>query len=88
MDNYLERKKASKPEPVQIPQCQTYHVLASKGILYAIITAVLWGMLAIALKVSLSELTPADITWFRFFLAFIGTVCCIIISENRLTCEY
>jgi drug/metabolite transporter (DMT)-like permease len=41
-----------------------------RGILYAIITAILWGTLAIALKVSLSDLTPADITWFRFFMAF------------------
>jgi drug/metabolite transporter (DMT)-like permease len=41
-----------------------------KGILYAVITAVLFGVLAIALKFSLSELTPADITWFRFVLAF------------------
>jgi len=44
---------------------------AYKGILYAIITAVLWGTLAIVLKVSLSDLTPADITWFRFLLAFL-----------------
>jgi len=43
----------------------------SRGIFYAIITAVLWGVLAIALKVSLSDLTPADITWFRFVTAFI-----------------
>jgi drug/metabolite transporter (DMT)-like permease len=42
-----------------------------KGILYAIITAILWGVLAIVLKVSLSRLTPADITWFRFALAFV-----------------
>jgi drug/metabolite transporter (DMT)-like permease len=42
-----------------------------KGILYAIICAILWGVLAIALKVSLDELSPADITWFRFFLAFV-----------------
>jgi drug/metabolite transporter (DMT)-like permease len=45
---------------------------AYKGILYAIITAILWGTLAIVLKVSLSGLTPADITWFRFFLAFMA----------------
>ena len=44
---------------------QTY-----KGILYAVITAVLWGVLAIALKFSLTGLTPVDITWFRFVLAF------------------
>jgi drug/metabolite transporter (DMT)-like permease len=44
---------------------------AYKGIVYAVITAALWGVLAIALKISLSGLTPADITWFRFFLAFL-----------------
>jgi len=44
---------------------------AYKGILYAVITAALWSVLAIVMKVSLSELTPADITWFRFLLAFI-----------------
>jgi drug/metabolite transporter (DMT)-like permease len=42
-----------------------------KGILYAIITAILWGVLAIVLKISLNSLTPVDITWFRFFLAFV-----------------
>jgi drug/metabolite transporter (DMT)-like permease len=42
-----------------------------KGILYAIITAVLWSVLAIVMKVSLKGLTPADITWFRFVLAFV-----------------
>lgn len=43
-----------------------------RGIFYAIIVALLWGVLAIVLKVSLNELTPTDITWFRFFLAFVG----------------
>jgi drug/metabolite transporter (DMT)-like permease len=42
-----------------------------KGTLYAVITAVLWSVLAIVMKVSLTDLTPADITWFRFLLAFI-----------------
>jgi drug/metabolite transporter (DMT)-like permease len=41
-----------------------------KGILYAIITAIMWGLLAIALKISLSDLSAADITWFRFLSAF------------------
>jgi len=45
---------------------------APKGILYAGLTAILWGILAIALKVSLAGLTPADITWFRFLLAFLS----------------
>jgi|WetSurSiteA1Bulk_404760.scaffolds.fasta_scaffold02365_3 drug/metabolite transporter (DMT)-like permease len=43
---------------------------AYKGILYAVITAALWSVLAIVMKVSLRGLTPADITWFRFVLAF------------------
>jgi drug/metabolite transporter (DMT)-like permease len=43
-----------------------------KGILYAVLTAILWGVIAIALKVSLSGLTAADITWFRFLLAFLS----------------
>ncbi len=42
-----------------------------KGVLYAIIVAVLWGVLAVVLKVSLNDLSPVDITWFRFFLAFV-----------------
>ncbi len=43
-----------------------------KGILYAIYTACLWGVLAIVLKISLDDLSPVDITWFRFFLAFMA----------------
>ena len=43
-----------------------------KGILYASITAALWGVLAVALKVSLQDVSPAGITWFRFTLAFLG----------------
>ncbi len=42
-----------------------------KGIIYAIITAFLWGVLAIVLKVSLSDMSPVDVTWFRFFMAFV-----------------
>jgi drug/metabolite transporter (DMT)-like permease len=42
-----------------------------KGLVYAGITALLWGFLAIALKVSLNELDPVSVTWFRFSVAFI-----------------
>jgi drug/metabolite transporter (DMT)-like permease len=42
------------------------------GILFACITAALWGVLAVALKVSLQDVNPVDITWFRFTLAFLG----------------
>jgi len=46
--------------------------LRLKGIVYACITALLWGVLAVALKVSLQDVSPVDITWFRFTLAFAG----------------
>lgn len=41
-----------------------------KGVLYAIFTALLWGFLAIVLKVALRKLSPVDVTWFRFLSAF------------------
>jgi len=42
-----------------------------KGILYASITAFLWGFLAIALKVAVYELPPVSVVWFRFTTAFL-----------------
>jgi len=42
-----------------------------KGILYASLTAFLWGFLAIALKVAVYELSPVSIVWFRFTTAFL-----------------
>ncbi len=42
-----------------------------KGIIYAFITAFLWGFLAIALKVATREVEPKTIVWFRFVIAFI-----------------
>lgn len=43
-----------------------------KGILYATFTALLWGVLAIVLKIIDKDLEPATIVWFRFFIAFGG----------------
>lgn len=42
----------------------------NKGIYFAAFTALLWGFLAIALKVSLNDLPPLSVTWFRFTIAF------------------
>ncbi len=42
-----------------------------KGVLYAIITASLWGFMAIILKVITYELPPITVVWFRFAIAFI-----------------
>jgi len=41
-----------------------------KGILYAIITALLWSVLAIGLKVAVRVVEPVTIVWFRFSIAF------------------
>lgn len=43
----------------------------NKGIYYAAFTAVLWGFLAVALKVVLHELPPITVTWFRFTISFV-----------------
>lgn len=42
-----------------------------KGIIYGGITALFWGVLAIALKVIDDDIEPATIVWFRFLLAFL-----------------
>ena len=41
-----------------------------KGVLYAMLTAFLWGFLPIFLKVALKDLDPISIVWFRFTFAF------------------
>jgi drug/metabolite transporter (DMT)-like permease len=42
----------------------------NKGVYFAALTALLWGFLAIALKVVLYELPPVTVSWFRFSLSF------------------
>ncbi len=42
----------------------------SKGLIYAGFTALLWGVLAIALKFSVSTLDPVSVVWFRFSFSF------------------
>ena len=42
-----------------------------KGVLYAAITASMWGFMAIVLKVITYELPPLTVVWFRFFIAFL-----------------
>ncbi|MFY9152590.1 MAG: DMT family transporter [Prolixibacteraceae bacterium] len=44
----------------------------AKGILYTLITVVMWGVLAIALKIASKEIDSPTIVWFRFSLAFSG----------------
>ncbi len=42
-----------------------------KGALYAVLTASMWGFMAIVLKVITSELSPVTVVWFRFAIAFV-----------------
>lgn len=42
-----------------------------KGILLSVVTALLWGVLPIILKISLQGFTTGTIAWFRFSLAFV-----------------
>jgi len=42
-----------------------------KGALYAMLTASLWGFMAIILKVITYELSPVTVVWFRFAIAFL-----------------
>ena len=42
----------------------------TKGIFYTLITVLMWGVLAIALKVASREIDSPTIVWFRFSLAF------------------
>ncbi len=41
-----------------------------KGLIFAAITATLWGFLAVALKIALKYFDAYTIVWFRFFIAF------------------
>lgn len=41
------------------------------GILYAMVTAILWGFLSIMIKVAVVQVDPVTLVWFRFFTAFI-----------------
>jgi LPXTG-motif cell wall-anchored protein len=52
-----------------------------KGILFAILTALLWGILAIALKIAVQQVDPFTIVWFRFTLAF--SVLAMVVQFRR-----
>jgi len=44
----------------------------TKGIVYTLITVLMWGVLAIALKIASKAIDSPTIVWFRFSLAFSG----------------
>jgi len=54
-----------------------------KGVIYASITALFWGFLAIALKVGLQFMPAVNIVWFRFFFAFLSLFVYYIIFQPK-----
>lgn len=55
----------------------------NKGIYFASFTALLWGFLAIALKISLYAVSPITVTWFRFTIAFITLLIYYLIFDRK-----
>lgn len=52
------------------------------GILYASITALCWGFLAIFIKVSLNDVSPVIGVWFRFIVAFTLQLAYFVIMDR------
>ncbi len=62
---------------------------STRGILYASLTALMWAILAIALKVILKDLPPVTVSWFRFALAFLFlSIYYLIIDKKKLAILY
>ncbi|WP_421920450.1 DMT family transporter [Marinifilum sp.] len=54
-----------------------------KGVLYAMLTAFLWGFLPIFLKVALKDIDPVSIVWFRFAFAFLVLFIYYLIRDRK-----
>jgi drug/metabolite transporter (DMT)-like permease len=55
----------------------------AKGIIYTLITVLLWGVLSIALKVAAQVIDSPTIVWFRFSLAFFGMFIWMLIKNPK-----
>lgn len=52
-----------------MPSSMPLHQVSGRsrlGLALSLLTVLLWGFLAIALKIVLQELDPFTVTWFRF----------------------
>lgn len=54
-----------------------------KGVLYAMVTAFLWGFLPIFLKVALKDIDPISIVWFRFSFAFLVLFIYYLVTDRK-----
>jgi drug/metabolite transporter (DMT)-like permease len=55
----------------------------AKGILFTLITVLMWGVLAIALKIASNVIDSPTIVWFRFSLAFSGMLIWMAIQDPK-----
>lgn len=55
----------------------------SKGLLYAGSTALMWGFLAILLKVALNYVNAITLAWFRFAIAFVILTTILAIRDRK-----
>lgn len=55
----------------------------TKGLFYIMITVLMWGVLAIALKVALQVIDSPTIVWFRFSLAFFGMLIWMLVNHPQ-----
>jgi drug/metabolite transporter (DMT)-like permease len=54
-----------------------------KGLIYAGFTALLWGVLAIALKFTVNTLDPVTVVWFRFSFSFLVLLIWMLIFNRK-----
>jgi drug/metabolite transporter (DMT)-like permease len=57
-----------------------------KGVMYAVVAGVMWGILAVALKITLNiyDLSPFTIVWFRFSIAFLLLAVILLVNRPKL----
>jgi len=55
----------------------------AKGIVFTLITVIMWGVLAIALKVASHVIDSPTIVWFRFSLAFSGMAIWALFNDPK-----
>ena len=54
-----------------------------KGLLLAVYTALLWGILAVELKVTFAWIDSLSVVWIRFFIAFIMLLIWVLLTEKN-----
>jgi drug/metabolite transporter (DMT)-like permease len=56
---------------------------SNKGVILALITALLWGLLAVGLKVAVGKVDAFTIVWIRFVMAFSGLFVWFLVTDRK-----